>query len=99
MQRTDDKIIQELTRSLKVTDDGLNNLYGAIGNGIIALDSSLQGRINQLKDTKEKIVTEMALLKRDKSSFRKVSTKQVAYAMQRMKEMLLDTESEYGNSR
>lgn len=48
MQSTDDKTIQELTRSLKMTDDGLNNLYGAIENGIIALGSSLQARINQL---------------------------------------------------
>ncbi|BBP00550.1 recombinase family protein [Sulfuriferula nivalis] len=96
MQGSDDKTVQELTRSLKVTEDGLNNLYSAIEKGIIALDSSLQSRVNQLKDTREKIVTEMALLKRDKPSFRKISPKQVAYATQRMKEILLDTESGYG---
>ena len=38
----------------------------------------------------------MALLKRDKPSFRKVSPKQVIYATQWMKEILLDPESGYG---
>lgn len=95
-QGGEDQTVQELARSLKTTDDGLNNLYDAIEKGVIALDSRLQGRVNLLKDTREKILTDMALLKRDKPSFRKISLKQVAYATQRMKEMLLDPESGYG---
>ena len=95
-QGGEDKTAQELAPSLKVTDDGLNNLYDAIEKSVIALDSRLQSRVNLPKDTREKILTDMALLKRDKPSFRKVSLKQVAYATQRMKEILLDPESGYG---
>ena len=61
-----------------------------------AVDSSLQSRVNQHRDTREKILTDIALLKRDKPSFLKVSPKQVTYATQRMKEILLDPESGYG---
>ncbi|MDP2961275.1 MAG: hypothetical protein Q8N54_00860, partial [Sulfurimicrobium sp.] len=78
------------------TDDGLNNLYGAIEKGVVALDSTLGERINRLKDEREKILAEMALVKRDKPSPRKLSPKQVTYACQRMREMLLDASMGYG---
>ncbi len=93
---SEDARLQELNRALMAADDGLNNLYGAIEKGIIALDSSLQTRVNQLKDRREKVLAEMALVNRDKPSFRKVSSKQVAYATERMRQMLLDPEQGYG---
>jgi len=80
----------------RLTDGSLNNLYGAIEKGVIALDSMLQVRVNQLRDMREKVMTDMALLKRDKPSSRKLSLKQVEYACNRMKEMLLDAEAGYG---
>ena len=81
---------------LMAADDGLDNLYGAIEKGVIALDSNLQSRVNQLKDRREKVLSEMALVKRGKPGFRKVSPKQVAYATERMRQMLLDPQQGYG---
>lgn len=91
-----DRQAQELAKALKAADDALNNLYGAIEKGVITLDSLLQSRIAQLKDVREKVLTDLALLKRDTPSFRKISPTQVAYACRRMKELLLDRESGYG---
>ena len=63
---------------------------------LISLRRSGVTRVNQLKDRREKVLAEMALVKRDKPSFRKVSSKQVAYATERMRQMLLDPEQGYG---
>lgn len=83
-------------RTVKVADDGLNNLYAAIEKGVIALDSTLHDRVNRLKDEREKVLAEMALVKRDKLSPRKLSPKQVDYACRGMREMLLDAGMGYG---
>ena len=88
--------LQQLSKTFHAADDGLSNLYGAIEKGIVALDSSLQARLNHLRDQREKILAEMALVKRDRPSPRKVSPKQVAYACQRLRELLLDPERGYG---
>ena len=45
-----DARVGQLGRSLQATDDALSNLYRAIERGIIALDSSLQLRVNELRD-------------------------------------------------
>ena len=63
---------------------------------LISLRRSGVTRVNQLKDRREKVLAEMALVNRDKPSFRKVSSKQVAYATERMRQMLLDPEQGYG---
>ncbi len=88
--------LKSLGKVLKTAEDGLNNLYSAIEKGVIALDATLQIRINRLKDERERVLAEMALLQREKPSARNLSTKQVAYACQRMREMLLDSNSGYG---
>ncbi len=88
--------LQRLAKALRAADDGLNNLYAAIEKGILSLDSSLQARVNHLRDEREKIVSEMALVKRDRPSPRKLSPKQVAYACERMRQMLRDPEAGYG---
>jgi len=88
--------LKALERALKSADDGLNNLYGAIEKGVIALDSTLQGRINRLKDDRERVLAETALVQHEKPSANKLSPKQVTYACQRMREMLLDTSTGYG---
>jgi site-specific DNA recombinase len=80
---------------LRAADDGLSNLHGAIEKGIVALDSSLQSRVNHLRDQREKILAEMALVKRDKPSPRKVSSMQVAYACEHLRALLLDPEQGY----
>ena len=85
-----------LERSILSSEDGLNNLYRGIEQGVLALDSTLQARVNQLKDTREKLLGELALIKRDQPSPRKLSSKQVEYACQRMREMLLDRTQGYG---
>ncbi len=88
--------VKRLERALQTADDGLNNLYAAIEKGVVALDSTLQARVNTLKDERERVQAELALAKRDRPSPRKLSPKQVAYACQRMREMLLDTDKGYG---
>ena len=95
-QTETEKTLQTLAKALKAKEDGLTNLYEAIEKGVISLDSTLQTRINNLKDEREAVLAEMALIKRDRPSPRKVSQKQVGYALQRMKEMLLDTNAGYG---
>ena len=93
-----DVALDRLGKALRAKEAGLENLYRAIEQGVIALDGMLQARVNQLKDEREKLLTEMALLKRDKPSFRKVSPNQVAYAVRRLKEMLLDSASGRGKA-
>jgi site-specific DNA recombinase len=88
--------LKKLERALKAAEDGLNNLYAAIEKGVVALDSSLQARVNRLKDEREQILAAMATVKRDKPSPSKLSPKQVAYACGRMREMLLDPNAGYG---
>jgi site-specific DNA recombinase len=88
--------LKQLSRALAAKDDGLNNLYRAIEQGIVALDSTLQVRVNTLKDEREAILVEMADIKHDQPSPRKVSQKQVAYALERMKAMLLAPDLGYG---
>ncbi|MDD5387964.1 MAG: hypothetical protein PHD37_01360 [Gallionellaceae bacterium] len=62
----------------------------------MALDSTLQVRVNALKDEREALLVEMAGIKHEQPSPRKVSPKQVAYALERMKAMLLDPYLGYG---
>jgi len=50
-----------------------HSLYSAIEKGIIALDSRPQGKA--IRGKREMIIMEMALLKCDKPSFRKILTK------------------------
>jgi DNA invertase Pin-like site-specific DNA recombinase len=88
--------VGQLSKSLQATDDALNNLYRAIEKGVIALDSSLQLRVNQLRDQREQVLAELAIAKREKPSARNVSPKQVAYACQRLRDMLLDPTQAYG---
>lgn len=88
--------LKQLARVLQSKDDGLANLYRAIEQGIVTLDSTLQTRVNTLKDEREAVLAEMAGLKQERPSPRKVSPKQVAYALERMKAMLLDPELGYG---
>lgn len=85
-----------LTKVLRAADEGLANLYKAIEKGAIVLDSTLQVRVTQLRDQREKALTDIALLKRDRPSPRKISPKQVAYACSRMRAMLLDAGAGYG---
>jgi hypothetical protein len=49
-----------------------------------------------LKDEREAILMEIAALKQDRPLPRKVPPKQVAYALERRKAMLLDPEPGYG---
>ncbi len=56
----------------------------------------MQVRLNQLKDSRERILAKMTLVKIDKPSPRKISPKQVAYACQCLREMLLDPAASYG---
>ena len=63
---------------------------------MVSLDTSLQAPANHLRDEREKILSEIALVKRDRPSPRKVSPRQVAYACERMRCMLLDPERLYG---
>jgi site-specific DNA recombinase len=88
--------LQKLTQLLKTKDEGLNNLYRAIEQGIVSLDSTLSARINTLKDEREEIQAELALVKRDQPSPFKVSPQRVAMAMDRLKSMLLDQNQGYG---
>ena len=74
----------------------MSNLYRAIEKRIVALDSSLQARVNHLRDQREKILAEMALVKRDEPSPRKVSSRQVACACERLRALLPDPERGYG---
>ena len=92
----DEEKLKQLSWVLKSKDDGLNNLYRAIEQGIVALDSTLQVRVNALKDERGVVMTEMVGIKQDRPWPRKVSPKQVAYALERMKAMLLDTSLGYG---
>jgi hypothetical protein len=91
-----DTEIKRLEKALKAADDGLERLYAAIEQGVVALDSTLQARINRLKDERERILGEMAQAKQEMPSPRKLSPKQVEYACERMRNMLLDPESGYG---
>ena len=91
-----DEEIKALERAMHRVEEGLNNLYGAIEKGVIALDSTLQSRVNGLKDERERLLAEMALKQRDKPSPKRLSPKQVTYACQRMREMLLDPDRGYG---
>ncbi len=93
---TSEQKIERLNRALRAADDSLNNLYAAIEKGIISLDSSLQVRVQGLRDERERVLSEIALVKRDKPSPRKISPKQVEYACTRMRAMLLDTDQGYG---
>jgi hypothetical protein len=88
--------LKQLSRVLATKDDGLANLYRAIEQGIIGLDSTLQTRVHALKDEREAILMEMAGIKQDRPSPRKVSTKQVTYAMERMRAMLVNPNLGYG---
>jgi len=91
-----DAKVGQLGRSLQATDDALTNLYRAIERGIIDLDSSLQLRVNELRDQREQVLAELALTKREKPSARNVSPRQVAYACQRLRDLLLDPGRGYG---
>ena len=62
----------------------------------MSLDSTLQTRINALRDKREKLLQELAQVQRARPAPRKLSPKQVDFACQRMKEMLLDRESGWG---
>ena len=88
--------LAQLTKVLRAADDGLANQYKAIEKGAIALDSPLQLRVTQLRDQRERALSDIALLKRVRPSPRKISPKQVAYACSRMREMLLDINAGYG---
>ncbi len=88
--------LQKLTQLLKTQDEGLNNLYHAIEQGIVSLDSTLRIRINAQKDEREEVQAELALVKRDQPSPFKVSPQRVAMAMDRLKSMLLDQSLGYG---
>jgi hypothetical protein len=57
---------------------------------VIALDATLQTQGNTLRDQREGALAEMALAKREKPSARQVSPKQVAYACERLRTLLLD---------
>jgi hypothetical protein len=46
----------------------------------VNLDSTLQARVNALKDEREAILAAMAGIKQDRPSPKKVSPKRVAYA-------------------
>lgn len=92
----DQERLKQLSRALATKDDGLNNLYRAIEQGIVSLDSTLQVRVNALKDEREALLVEIAGIKHEQPSPRKVSPKQVAYALERMKAMLLDPYLGYG---
>ena len=95
-QTSVDAQVKQLSKLLQTTDDALNNLYRAIEQGVIALDSSLQLRVNQLRDQREQVLTDLALAQREKPSVRNVSPIQVAHACKRMREMLLDPSRAYG---
>ena len=91
-----DTKVGQLGRSLQATDDALTNLYRAIERGVVDLDSSLQLRVNELRDQREQVLAELALTKREKPSARNVSPRQVAYACQRLRDLLLDPDRGYG---
>ena len=91
-----DQTLKVQERALKTTEDGLNNLYRGIEKGILDLDSSLQARVNHLKDEREQVLGQIAQVKMAQPSPRKISPKQVDYACQRLREMLLDTSAGYG---
>ena len=57
---------------------------------------SLQARVNHLHDQREKILAEMALVKRDKPSTRNTSPRQGAYACQRLRDSLADPDRGHG---
>ena len=82
---TSEQDIERLNWALRAAEDGLNNLYAAIEKGIVSLDSSLQARVNGLRDERERILSEIALVNRDKPSPRKISPNQVEYACARMR--------------
>lgn len=84
--------VQQLEKARKKADDGLNNLYKGVEEGILSLDSMLQSRVNRLKDERERILQEIALAKRELPSPKRVSPKQVEYVCARMREMLLNPE-------
>jgi site-specific DNA recombinase len=88
--------VAQLTKTLRASDDGLANLYQAIEKGVVALDTTLQARVNTLRDQREGILAELALAKREKPSARQVSPKQVAYACERLRTLLLDPKRGYG---
>ena len=96
IQGQSDQELKKLERSLQSAEDGLSNLYRAIEQGVIALDSTLQSRVNRLKDEREQIVGQIAQMKQQKPSPMKLSPKHVAYACARMREMLLDHTKGYG---
>ncbi len=87
---------KRLSRALQAAEDGLNNLYAAVEQGKIALDSTLQTRINSLRDKREKVLIELALVQRERPSPQKLSPKQVEFACERMRTMLLDRDSGWG---
>ena len=62
----------------------------------LAHQAKTQGKNDLELKRLEKVLAEMALVKRDKPSPMKLSAKQVAYACQRMREMLLDASTGYG---
>ena len=95
-QTSVDAKVGQLGKALQATDDALNNLYSAIQKGVIALDSSLQVRVKQLHDQREQVLAELAMAKREKPSARQVSPKQVAYACERLRGLLLDPNRGYG---
>lgn len=88
--------LKHLEKALKAAEDGLNNLYDAIEKGVVMLDSTFQARINRLKDEREKILMEMTNARRDMPSPKRVSPKQIAYACEQMRKMLLDPAKGYG---
>ncbi len=87
---------KRLNRALQAADDGLNNLYQAVEQGLMSVDSTLQARINTLRDKREKVLQELTLVQRERPSPQKLSPKQVEFACERMREMLLDRESGWG---
>lgn len=56
----------------------------------MSLDSTLSARINTLKDEREEVQAELALVKRDQPSPFNVSPQRVAMVMDCLKSMLLD---------
>lgn len=87
---------KRLNRALQATENGLNNLYQAVEQGLITLDSTLQASINALRDKREKVLQELTLIQRERPSPQKLSPRQVRFACERMREMLLDRESGWG---
>ena len=81
---------------MQAADDGLNNLYQVIEQGAISLDSTLQGRINALRDKREKVLQELAQTQQERPSPQKLSPKQIEFACERLRDMLLDRDTGWG---